>query len=100
MKRKKRVFIKVMRTMIVVFVKLASFQKRICGISLRALPAYAQLVAISSISTGGDSQVSILIIYLWYIRVFTPENCSRLQAFPLTFRLVKLKDIARLMAIP
>ena len=34
------------------------------------------------------------------LRVFTPENDSRLHASPLTSRLVKLGDYARLVAIP
>ena len=33
----------------------------------------------------------ILIIYLWELRAFTPENYLRLQASPLTSRLVKLE---------
>ena len=67
---------------------------------LRALPDYSRLVPIPESSTGGDSQVSILIIYLWELRAFTPENYSRLQASPLTSRLVKLGEYARVVAIP
>ena len=65
-----------------------------------ALPDYSRLVAIPQGSRGGESQVFILIIYLWELRVFTPENYSRLQASPLTSRVLKLGDYARLDAIP
>ena len=36
--------------------------------------------------------VSVLVIYLWDLRVLTPEKLSRFQASPLTSRLVKFWD--------